>query len=126
MKLRGFSRRECLHHLALVHVGRVGVHVQAMPAVMPVAFDVKGESVVFAVAPGSPLAGAVENSVVAFQVDNLEPAHQKGWTVMGVGVAKHAHLDASTAGTPVPWVEGEKEGQYLELEFELLTGHEVL
>lgn len=126
MRLRGLSRNDCLSRMASVPVGRVGLSLQAMPAVVPVTFILRDECVVFAVAPGSRLAQAAEDSVIAFEVDEFNPSSRTGWTVMGLGVARHASLDTPTATAPGPWVAGEEGGRFLELEFDLLTGHEVL
>jgi uncharacterized protein len=126
MRLKGLSRHECLSHLASAHVGRVGISLQAMPAVLPVAFKLRDESILFSVSPGSPLAQAAENSVIAFQVDDFDHLSRTGWTVMGVGVSKSAPLSTPTLAAPEPWVTGEEGGRFLELQFDLLTGHEVL
>ena len=68
--LRELSRARCFDLLATLAVGRVGVSVRALPAILPVAYAVAGDRVVFRSAPGAKLDAAVHRSVVAFETDN--------------------------------------------------------
>jgi hypothetical protein len=82
------SRDECLRHLGRSGVGRVAVCVGALPAIFPVSYALGGEDVVFRTTPGSKLAAATRNAVVAFEVDHSDRTFHTGWSVMVVGPAR--------------------------------------
>jgi hypothetical protein len=67
-------------------VGRVIFSHRALPAAQPVGYLLDGEEVVFRIPEGSALA-AVPESVVAFEVDEIDLPARRGWSVLGVGHA---------------------------------------
>ena len=81
------TRSECMELLDQARVGRVGVSIDALPAILPVNFTLLDESILFCTVPGTSLARAVAASVVAFQVDSYDPAGSTGWSVLAVGRA---------------------------------------
>jgi nitroimidazol reductase NimA-like FMN-containing flavoprotein (pyridoxamine 5'-phosphate oxidase superfamily) len=85
--LQELSRARCFDLLATLAVGRVGVSVRALPAILPVAYVVVGERVVLRSVPGAKLDAAVHRSVVAFETDRYDPAGAWGWSVLVQGVA---------------------------------------
>jgi len=87
-RLETLSREECFRLLATQAVGRIGITVQALPAVLPVNFGLLGESVVFRTIPGTKLDAATNKTVVAFEVDSYEPDGRSGWSVLVIGEAK--------------------------------------
>jgi len=82
VELQVIPRDEALRLLASAPVGRVVFTLRALPAVLPVNFVLDGDAVVFRTAPGSKLTAAVRNAVVAFQVDQIDPQTQTGWSVV--------------------------------------------
>jgi nitroimidazol reductase NimA-like FMN-containing flavoprotein (pyridoxamine 5'-phosphate oxidase superfamily) len=78
---------ECLRLLAGRVVGRVVFTDDALPAAQPVNYLLDGEEVVFRTGAGSKLASATRNSVVAFQVDEIDACTHIGWSVLGIGEA---------------------------------------
>jgi nitroimidazol reductase NimA-like FMN-containing flavoprotein (pyridoxamine 5'-phosphate oxidase superfamily) len=93
--LVALDRTECLQLLAGATVGRVVHTDRALPACTPVNFRLVGEAVVFRTAASSRLAAATADAVVAFEVDDFDPAAGSGWTVLVTGVAT-AVRDVST------------------------------
>jgi nitroimidazol reductase NimA-like FMN-containing flavoprotein (pyridoxamine 5'-phosphate oxidase superfamily) len=89
------DRQECLRLLASAAVGRVVHTDRALPACTPVNFRLVGEAVVFRTASSSRLAAATADTVVAFEVDEIDPVGRTGWTVLVTGVAS-AVRDVST------------------------------
>lgn len=87
------SRLECLRRLESESVGRVGVAIGALPAVLPVNFAMLDGNVVFRTAPGTKLSAALLGAVVAFEVDGLDPATRTGWSVMVLGVCSEITAD---------------------------------
>ena len=80
---------ECLELLGSVPVGRVGVTIDALPAVLPVNFVVWNGSIVFATVPGTKLDAAAANEVVAFEADGFGTPHAPGgWSVLVRGIAR--------------------------------------
>jgi hypothetical protein len=79
------NREDCLRHLGRTGVGRVAVCVGALPAIFPVNYAMRSEDVVFRTTPGTKLAAAVRNAVVAFEVDHSDRMSHTSWSVMIVG-----------------------------------------
>src|SRR5688572_7047714 len=78
---------ECLRLLAATSVGRVGVSVGALPAILPVNYVLDGDRIVFRTGAGAKLASAVRNAVVCFEVDRVDETWQSGWSVLVTGMA---------------------------------------
>src|SRR5437763_2839581 len=83
--LEVLDRQECLDLVTKVPVGRLVFTDGALPAVHPVNFRLHDGHVIFRVAPGSKLTAALSNSIVAFQVDQLDMNTHDGWTVTIIG-----------------------------------------
>lgn len=80
--------------LALLHgadFGRVGVSIGALPAIFPVNYCMIDDGVVFRTSPGSKLTAAANGAVVAFEVDDHDPATRSGWSVLVVGESEVVH-----------------------------------
>ena len=115
------SRDECLALLAEHHVGRLAVSgTGEAPLVVPVNYLLDADVVVFRSATGSKLA-AVRGSPVSFQLDQIDPVHHTGWSVLLRGRAYEAtrwetdHLDLET------WVPGDK-GHWVRIVPDSITG----
>lgn len=79
---------ECLELLRQGSIGRVAVTIGAVPAVFPVNFGVLDDgAVVFRTGTGTKLDAAMRNAVIAFEVDEVDPVHHEGWSVLVVGIA---------------------------------------
>jgi len=79
---------ESLELLRRATIGRVAVTIGAVPAVFPVNFGVLDDGmVVFRTGTGTKLDAAMRNAVIAFEVDEVDPAYHEGWSVLVVGVA---------------------------------------
>ena len=79
---------ECWQLLAGAPVGRVVVSMNAMPAALPVNYQLIGREIYFRTAAGTKLAAAVNRTVVAFQVDEFDAGGSSGWSVLVVGTAR--------------------------------------
>ncbi len=78
---------ECWARLRTAPMGRIALSVGALPVILPIFFRVVDRSVVFRSSPGSKLAVATSEVVVAVEVDGFEPGTTEGWSVMVQGVA---------------------------------------
>jgi nitroimidazol reductase NimA-like FMN-containing flavoprotein (pyridoxamine 5'-phosphate oxidase superfamily) len=79
------TRAECGRLLRSMAVGRVAFTDGALPQVMPVNYVMDGTSVVFRTEARGRLAYCCRYAVVAFEVDDIDPATQHGWSVLIVG-----------------------------------------
>ena len=119
------NRRQCLDLLQNVRVGRLVFTEDALPAVQPVNFRLWRDDIVVRVAGGAKLTAATENSVVAFEADELDPDLRSGWSVTVVGHASPVtDIDelVDVSGTFVqPWVEGPRD-HLIRIQTEKMTG----
>jgi uncharacterized protein len=81
--LEVLSSDECRTLLSSAPLGRVGVSVNALPVILPVAYRVELDTVWFFTEAGTKLHAAATNSVVAFEVDELD--ENRGWSVLVIG-----------------------------------------
>jgi hypothetical protein len=101
-ELVDLTRDDCLRLLGARVLGRVVFTASAMPAVQPVSYVLHGDEVVFRVADSGSLSKATRHAVVGFQVDDIDPVTNLGWSVLGVGQAYEVtdtdHHSVSAAG----------------------------
>jgi uncharacterized protein len=86
---------ECLALLATTQLGRIAVTIGAVPAIFPVHYRLVDGQIVFRTGDGTNLHSAAANSVVAFEVDAVDPAWAEGWSVLVVGIARELHDTAA-------------------------------
>jgi len=82
------GRDDCMRLLGSVTIGRVVFTAHALPAVAPVNFAVVNDEIVLRTGTGSKLDAAIANSVVAFEADQFDVEHRRGWSVVVVGQAR--------------------------------------
>ena len=121
---------ECLRLLASVPVGRVGVTIDALPAVLPVNFVVSDGGVVFRTVPGTKLDAATAGAVVAFEADAYGvAARPDSWSVLVRGVAREltgtAELAAAHALPLESWAWEGGADRFVRIEPTVLTGRRV-
>lgn len=119
----------CLVHLRAEVVGRIAVVVDGFPIVVPVNFrlvETLGLTwVALRTRPGNVIDSA--SSEVAFEIDGIDPSHQRGWSVLVRGTLQH--IDADAAGfrerfDAVPWLMVERDA-WLVIEPFAITGREL-
>jgi len=76
---------ECYELLAKTTLGRVGVTVDAMPAIFPICFALIDRQLVFSTGHGTKLTMALSAKVVAFEADWVADDRTTAWSVQGVG-----------------------------------------
>jgi nitroimidazol reductase NimA-like FMN-containing flavoprotein (pyridoxamine 5'-phosphate oxidase superfamily) len=81
-------REECLRLLGTAVVGRVAVSTAALPTILPVSYGFDGRRILLRTGRGTELDAATRDAVVAFEVDDIEPTAQAGWSVVVTGVAR--------------------------------------
>lgn len=99
--LRDLSPAQCLTLLRSVRVGRVGVSIEGLPAILPVNFLVLGGSIVFRSAPGAKLEAASGGAIVAFEADSYAADGAWGWSVLVRGAMSEITRDPAFQSTRV-------------------------
>ena len=127
--LEVLSRDQCLRLLAANCVGRVVVTDRALPAAFPVNYAVLDEDVVFLTTAGSKLEAAKDEEVMAFEIDEIEPALRAGWSVLGQGLAgvitDPDELRRARALGLEPWTASGQR-QFVRITSELISGRRIL
>lgn len=117
---------DCLRRLGRNGIGRIAVTVGALPAIFPIGYAIHEGCVYFRTAAGTKLAAASSGTVVAFEVDHVDPIAHRGWSVVIVGPA--AIVDSSSDGLerlPIPkWVSGGPE-HLVRVSPVLVSGREI-
>ncbi len=122
------TRSECLDLLEHSELGRVGVSIDALPAIFPVFITVIDGVIVFRTVPGTKLNAASHGSIVALEVDRLDEATGKGWSVLVRGVANElvdgAVAETARARLRHSWIDGAPE-HLVEVSADLVTGRRL-
>jgi nitroimidazol reductase NimA-like FMN-containing flavoprotein (pyridoxamine 5'-phosphate oxidase superfamily) len=119
---------QCWTYLHDQVVGRLAVCVAGKPDVFPVNYRIDDRSIVVRTAPGFKLAAAALSPTVAFEVDDLHPAQQSGWSVVVRGRAVEIEgldelIDAEQLGGS-PWAGGQRN-RYLRISPDSVTGRRI-
>jgi nitroimidazol reductase NimA-like FMN-containing flavoprotein (pyridoxamine 5'-phosphate oxidase superfamily) len=126
--LEVLDRDECLRLLASATLGRIGFTSGALPAVLPVNFHLDGERILLRTGRGSQLDAALQNAVVAFEVDAFDPIHHSGWSVAVTGVATEVsdptELDAARHEPVTRWTLAGSES-VVAISTEFMSGRRI-
>lgn len=104
---------ECWTRLATHGIGRLAVSTAGAPIVVPVNYSVVDGAIVFRTAPGGVPSQAV-GTQVAFEVDHIDDAFSRGWSVLVRGPAR-AVTDPDAArrltdrAYSTPWAGGRRD-----------------
>jgi uncharacterized protein len=127
--LEVLDRDECLRLLGTATLGRIGVTSAALPTVLPVNFGFDGTRILISTGPGTKLAAATRNAVVAFEVDAIDADAHTGWSVVVQGVAReitdsNERADAQSHA-PVRWAPG-SDHHVVAISTEIVSGRRIL
>ncbi|MBO0916181.1 helix-turn-helix domain-containing protein [Streptomyces laculatispora] len=111
-ELRVLSSEECSELLSTHGVGRVAVSTPDGPAVVPVNYVVVDGEIAYRTTPDTVIAEAVGQEV-AIEVDHIDEAMSKGWSVNVVGTARavtgsKAAQDLDQHAHTTPWAGGDR------------------
>jgi uncharacterized protein len=108
------SHGECLELLRHGVVGRIGVVVNDFPVVLPVNYrlvqTVELTWIALRTRPGNVIEQAPMNA--AFEIDDIDPAHREGWSVLVRGTLHHVDPDAADFRDRFdshPWLAAERD-----------------
>jgi nitroimidazol reductase NimA-like FMN-containing flavoprotein (pyridoxamine 5'-phosphate oxidase superfamily) len=107
------TNEECERLMRTGDVGRVAICTPDGPHVVPVTYWVDDRSVIFRTSPYSLLGTYARNSLLAFEVDQVDEGAHRSWSVVARGrcrsVDNHdeiARLEATSP--PRPWAAGSR------------------
>jgi len=126
--LQELTLEECLSLLRQHPVGRVAVAQEGAPVVLPVNYrlvEAVDTWVAVRTRPGSILDGAPLGA--ALEVDQIDPVHREGWSVLVRGTLLHVDPDAvefRERFDPEPWFSEERDS-WLVLEPFAITGRRL-
>jgi hypothetical protein len=125
---RRLGRAESLPLLAGAQVGRLIFTVGALPAVRVMNFALVDQHIVLRTAAGTTVARSVHDTIVAFEVDDLDVATSSGWSVTVTGRATlvtDLELIGQYLMAPlVPWASGVRD-QFVAITTEKVEGQRV-
>lgn len=91
--------------LAAHSLGRIAWSTADGIIVLPVSYALVGERIVFRTSAGTKLAGLVDSQPVGFEIDDLDPETQTGWSVLVQGTS--APGDPAEGDEAHPWAPGD-------------------
>ena len=111
-ELEDLSADECFRLLAAARVGRLVYQDELGPLAVPVNYAMAGHDIVFRVEGGAKQA-AMQQPMLAFEVDHVDEDRQSGWSVLARGVGAEVDLERVPAllrtmqgHVPTPWAVG--------------------
>jgi nitroimidazol reductase NimA-like FMN-containing flavoprotein (pyridoxamine 5'-phosphate oxidase superfamily) len=126
-RLEVLSEQECRTLLEGETIGRIGVSVGALPAILPVHYWMVDGGILFRTGGGSELRAALSHTVVAFEVDHTDPDQDGGWSVLVVGVAEPVDVAVEAPGAhavPALWA-GRQSQDLVSIRPDLMSGQRV-
>ena len=127
-KLEPLSEEECRALLAAQNHGRLAYNDDQGPAITPVSYAVSDGAILVATSATTQLARHASDAVVAFEVEDIDPAQRSGWSVLVRGrteVVDYTQLPSSHGSRPAPWAAGERT-LYLRITPTGLSGRRLL
>jgi uncharacterized protein len=107
--LEVLGREQCVELLATASIGRVVFTDGGLPVVLPVTFLVDGNAIVFRARAESRLARSSDGTVLAFEVDDAEPALRVGWSVTVCGQAEAGPVPRTLERRLQAWAPGKRD-----------------
>ena len=73
--------QRCWELLVTASVGRLALSVQALPVILPVQYYVRGHRLAVCLGHHSIPARSLNEAIIAFGADAIDPATRSGWSV---------------------------------------------
>lgn len=127
--LQVLDEETCRAHLRTASIGRIGTTIGALPAVLPMAYTMLDDDIVFRSRPGTQLTAAILAAPVAFEVDHLDRDTRTGWSVMVVGRARPVELERDLArieSLALDVWSNDEDDHVLRIDTRFVTGRRVL
>ena len=123
------SYGKCRELLGANVFGRVGVCTPQAPVILPVNYSVVGEAIIFRTTPYGVVANHDWGARIAFEIDYVDYADHKGWSVLAVGqgvrIEDADEIDRiKRTWEPQPWAGGDRP-LYVKLAWDELSGRRL-
>jgi nitroimidazol reductase NimA-like FMN-containing flavoprotein (pyridoxamine 5'-phosphate oxidase superfamily) len=126
--LVALSTADCLRRLASQEVGRIVYTDGGLPAVTPINYVFDGGHILVRTSEASRMVRKVPNTIVAFEVDEVDPKAHKGWSVVVTGPCEIVTDPESLAQIATldlrPWAEGERN-VVMRIATTIVTGYQI-
>jgi nitroimidazol reductase NimA-like FMN-containing flavoprotein (pyridoxamine 5'-phosphate oxidase superfamily) len=133
-RIEELDEADCLALIAPGGIGRIAHTGRYGPTVLPVNYQLLGNTIVFRTGEDSPLEEDLRTNIrhaeyqVAFEIDEIDLAAKEGWSVLIQGPAHHVDSDAERAtarqSDVQPWSGGAKE-HYIRVVPTRITGRRI-
>jgi len=127
--LQILDRDECVTLLGGGSVGRIAITANALPVILPVNYVLLDDRIVVRTGRGTKLDAATRNTVVAFEVDDLDFRDGTGWSVLVTGVAHELtapeQIAQANASPPARWAPG-PDGRYIAISVDMISGRRIV
>lgn len=127
-RIRDLDGSECVELLQNHTVGRIVFADDRGPTILPVNYSLDGQDLLIATAAYGAIARWAPGKRVSFEVDDVDPSSESGWSVIVRGRAEEAeYLDLPTdpADRPYPWAEGNRNF-VLRIRTDTITGRRLI
>jgi len=129
-RLEELSLDECLRLLRQRPMGRIGVVVDGFPVVLPVNYRLVETGAVTWIALRTRPGNVIERGSInaAFEIDDIDPVHHQGWSVLVRGTLHHVDPDAADFRErfdPQPWLLADRDA-WMIIEPFSITGRRLL
>jgi nitroimidazol reductase NimA-like FMN-containing flavoprotein (pyridoxamine 5'-phosphate oxidase superfamily) len=112
-RLSQLTEEQCFELLAQAEIGRLAYTDRALPVITPVTYSLDGNRLLFRTKADGHLLTCVQNTVVAFEVDEIDSVSRTGWSVLVTGVARRlvdrSELVLGVPAAPEPWAGGARQ-----------------
>jgi nitroimidazol reductase NimA-like FMN-containing flavoprotein (pyridoxamine 5'-phosphate oxidase superfamily) len=124
---------QCLSLISGGGIGRIAYASRFGPAVLPVNYALRNGAVVFRTAANGPVDEDLRTGIdgadykVAFEIDSIDLATQRGWSVLIQGPAHHVTSDEENVVREAdvePWAPGPRE-MFVRIVPSRITGRRV-
>ena len=131
--MEALDENECLRLMGPGGIGRIAYVGRFGPAVLPVNYQLQDEAIVFRTAEHGPLDEDLRTGIanadyrVAFEIDDIDMAAKRGWSVLIQGPAHHvteAEEGAVRRAGVESWAPGDRE-LYVRIAPSRITGRRV-
>jgi nitroimidazol reductase NimA-like FMN-containing flavoprotein (pyridoxamine 5'-phosphate oxidase superfamily) len=114
------SEQRCWQLLATAAIGRLALSVRAMPVIIPVQYYLDGRSLAVCLGHRDIPARALDEVIIAFTADAIDPASGSGWSVQvqGKSAIARQHRFSRACGLP-------SAGQVVRISSAAVSGYQV-
>jgi len=122
------TEEQCLELLGSAGLGRIGVSIAALPVIFPVNYCVHQAAIFFRTAEGTKLHAAADRTVVAFEVDDVDPVEHSGWSVLVIGrseLVSEGQVHNGSGPPPVrAWAPGQRD-HLVKISMDMISGRRI-